>query len=565
MSHCPAPTTYRQFAAPRENRAVLVDPPLAEAGRLLDDNRRLRRQLDPYDASGRSLAELSDEARDDLLDQARQWTAAYRQPDVPSVDPRGPILLAGHQPEVFHPGVWLKNFALGHLAEVHQAAAVNLLVDSDTIKNTSLRTPGGTPDAVEVQAIAMDRPEPRVAYEERCVVAPGLWADFGLRVRRQIASLVSRPLIDEYWPMVCERARHTSRLGHCLAQARHQLEGRWGLRTLEVPQSRVCHSRAFLWFVAHLLAELPRFRAIHNEAVQEYRRVHRIRSAAHPVPDLAAEGDWLEAPLWTWTEEDPRRRRLFARCEGKQIVLSDRHGLRVALPLAPGGNAAGAVEVLSRLDRQGVRIRSRALITTLWARLALGDLFLHGIGGAKYDQVTDRIIERFFGFQPPGFLVISGTLLLPVASSQGALDQDRTIRRLLREAAFHPERLLVQGDWANLSDNIVAGLRSRMPRVLPDEARDLIAAKQRLITESYGSDSDPLPWQGYQRWKAFRQVNESLQPWLDEARAWLQQIETQTARNLRAEQLLHWREFGFCLYPENELREFFSALLPKNV
>ena len=39
----------------------------------------------------------------------------------------------------------------------------------------------------------------------------------------------------------------------------------------------------------------------------------------------------------------------------------------------------------------------------------LSDLFIHGIGGAKYDELTDQIICRFFGFEPPGFVALSAT------------------------------------------------------------------------------------------------------------------------------------------------------------
>ena len=57
---------------------------------------------------------------------------------------------------------------------------------------------------------------------------------------------------------LCDIHRESGRLGAALAQSRHQLEGRWGLETLEVPQSRICQSEPFCWFVAHLLARLPR-------------------------------------------------------------------------------------------------------------------------------------------------------------------------------------------------------------------------------------------------------------------------------------------------------------------
>src|SRR5262249_25362660 len=51
------------------------------------------------------------------------------------------ILMAGHQPELFHPGVWVKNFALAGLARAHRAEVVNLIVDYDGVKSTSLRVP----------------------------------------------------------------------------------------------------------------------------------------------------------------------------------------------------------------------------------------------------------------------------------------------------------------------------------------------------------------------------------------------------------------------------------------
>ena len=271
---------------------------------------------------------------------------------------------------------------------------------------------------------SFDRPDGRLPFEERRILDANLFASFGRRVAQRIAPLVPDPLIRRFWPMVLERARHVDRLGYCLAQARHQLEGQWGLQTLELPQSVVCDSEPFHWFLVHLIANIERFRDCYNQAVQEYRRANRIRNAAHPVPDLVAEGPWIEAPLWIWTAEQPQRRRVFVCRRGREVLVSDRAGQELRLPLTVDGDATDAVGRLMAWSRQGVKIRSRALITTLWARLALSDLFLHGIGGAKYDQVTDRLIETFFGLAPPGIMVLSATLYLPVQRPQA---QQRTI------------------------------------------------------------------------------------------------------------------------------------------
>ena len=198
------------------------------------------------------------------------------------------------------------------------------------------------------------------------------------------------------------------------------MEAGWGLQTLELPQSQVCDLPAMRWFICHLLAHLPRFWDSYNSALQEYRHAHKVRSAAHPVPELAAIDQWLEAPLWIWSVADPRRRRLFVTQQSDELILSDRAGFEARLSITADGLAASAVEQLAELSAQGVRLRTKALITTLGARLLLGDLFIHGIGGAKYDQLTDRIIEKFFGIEPPGFLVASGTLRLPIASGSSS-------------------------------------------------------------------------------------------------------------------------------------------------
>ena len=53
--------------------------------------------------------------------------------------------------------------------------------------------------------------------------------------------------------------------------ARREIEASWGVHNLEVPLSEVCETDGFYWFVSHLLAQLPRYSQVHNEALSEYR------------------------------------------------------------------------------------------------------------------------------------------------------------------------------------------------------------------------------------------------------------------------------------------------------
>lgn len=532
---------YRPLRAPRESGARIFIPPWDEIGSLVEANRS-KLAAACCDIQGKCLGRLAAAARTELVKAARRWTGQYRDLDGWADRPPERILLAGHQPQMFHPGVWLKNFALSRLAEEHQALGVNLVVDSDILRSASLRVPGGSPAAPRVANIPYDIGGAAVPLEERRILEPEVFAVFADRVEEQLASLVKNPLVGSYWRLVRRRAAEGNRLGACLAQARHAIEGEWGGRTLEIPQSAICDAPAYRWFLCHLLDELPRFRRNYNEVVRQYRTIHRIRSAAHPVPDLAEQDGWLEAPFWIWQTVDPRRQRLFARRVGKTVLLTDRRGLEISLPLSPGGDALGAVGALDDWAAKGVRIRSRALITTMWARLALGDLFVHGIGGAKYDQVTDALIWRFFGVAPPGFLAVSGTLHLPVAHQGDCGRAPRRIRQELRRLTFQPERYLDQIDPA-----------------VPAEAWRLAEEKRDWVfREVTGKNCR-------QRFLAIRGLNRELRRWVEPREAGLRRDLEVAEQSARASAILNSRDYGFCLYPAGALQDFFAGLLPKRV
>lgn len=517
----------QELRTPEESGRILIEPAFDRAADLAEQNRRSRDQSQ-YDFQGRSLPDLSRSARAEMLDAAWRWTGAYRDIPAPS-RPEETVYLAGHQPQLFHPGVWFKNFAIGSLAVGRQATAVNLIVDADVATEAALLVPGGPLGSPTVASIAFDRSVPHLPYEERRIADRELFHSFGSRVAAQIRPLVAHPLIQTFWPIVQRRARESALLGACLAQARHELEGAWGNRTLEVPLSSICRGEAFSWFAAHLLGRLSRFRDVYNDALREYRRLHHVRSLSHPAPELAEEAGWLEAPLWVWTANDPRRRRLFARVSGNTVALSDRRSWTASLPLGTEKDAGRAASILCEWQQGGVRIRPRALVTTLWARIMLGDLFVHGIGGAKYDRVTDRIIERFFGLPAPRFMVVSGTLLLPVERPDNALARAQAMTHQLHELAHHPERFL---DGTN------------------DAAAELVAEKRRWI------ETRPTRENARIRCRALRAINAALQPWVEPRRTRLSEDLAATLQLLEVRRILGSREYAFCLHPEPNLRRF---------
>jgi hypothetical protein len=523
-----------RLRAPQEDRAVVAEPPLAQAAELIRENRR-RLTLPDRDILGRPWNDLRRQAQRTALAAAEEYLRAAGTP-LRAGNPDS-LVMAGHQPELFHPGVWVKNFALQGIAQAHNATALNLVVDNDTVKSSAIRVP-----VVRIPPPPLSEFEPHLAivpfdhwtsetpYEERAVKDEALFASFPERVRQDWNFT---PLLESFWPLVLEEAKRTNLLGERIAAGRRILERRWGCANLEVPVSSLCRTEPFAWFACHLLIELQEFHTVYNTSVHEYRRQYGIRNRFHPVPDLAVEGDWWEVPFWAWRTGQARRQRLFARVTMDHVELRAGEELWPALP-----HGAALFKAWQELERRGFKVRSRALTNTLYARLFLCDLFLHGIGGGKYDELTDAIIRRFYGLEPPRYLVLSATLLLPLPAYPARTEQHHRLAREVRDLHYNPQQHLRDGA---LSDTHLRELLQRKRTWM--EEQPVEPAERRL------------------RFEVLRELNDRLRPYLaDQARRVRQELE-EVERELRANAVLRRRDYAFCLYTEELLRPFCTQFL----
>ncbi len=82
----------------------------------------------------------------------------------------------------------------------------------------------------------------------------------------------------------------------------------------------------------------------------------------------------------------------------------------------------------------------------MFSRFLLGDLFIHGIGGAKYDELGNEIARRFFNFEPPGFLTLSLTLWLGLQDDPATSAELAAVERQMRDLTFNPDRYLDEPD-----------------------------------------------------------------------------------------------------------------------
>lgn len=521
--------SVQSLRAPAEHGQMLAVPGLDQVGDLVARNRRIISENATTD-QGKMFAEdrlfarrlvhtLSTKYHHESNEPtADDWPEA---PQPLSPDERTkPWFVAGHQPELFHPGVWFKNFVLHHLAKRHGAVALNLIIDTDMVKPPVLHVPAGD----KIRRVPIDRISPASDYEECTVQDERLFGSVPARVAEFADSWGFKPLLDEFWQEVMKCAKRTQLLGERFGAARRALERRWGIMPREAPMSRVCQTPVFFLFLTRILIGLDQLHGVYNEVVQEYRRTHGIRSRSHPVPDLTRDGQWLETPFWAWRQGQTRRGKLFVRTTG------DRWTLRIDRDNDWTWDADGAPDLIGHCSR-GLRIRPRALTTTMFARMFLGDLFIHGIGGGIYDELTDRIIERFWGIEAPSYLIVSATLQLPLPRFPDAQQRAREMARRLRDLMYKPERFVD-------------------PQVT---FKLIIGEKQQLIQKDCATHAERLA-----RFHRIRQINERMHLLLGtqffDAKTQLQEAEQRVLQT----EIASRRDFPFCLYPEAMLREFFQ-------
>ena len=519
---------FRQYRAPRSNGETFIDPELSRAGVVAKENRTL------FESNDSLWHRLRQEARAQLITDAIRYTSVYRDTNWVAHETNSPIIMAGHQPSLFHPGVWFKNFALSRLSRTLGATGVNLVVDNDVAKGGSIRVPtiGDAGTLASTRVVRYDDFGGGVPYEQTTIGNLELFRQFAANVRSVVSPLVQNPCVTELWPHALNAIDRCGVAGCALAQARHGLEAQVGLRTLELPLGVVCRSRPFLEFVFQILSELPRFHQSYNDSTETYRAAHGIRSNAHPVPNLGQTNDWFEAPFWVYGNQSPNRKPVWVRCNGDELEVSDldKRSIRITT-----NNVSDAVDQLQAVITPEFKLRPRALLTTMYSRLVLSDLFLHGIGGGKYDQLGDMIIRSFFAVEPPGFMVLSATIHLPGTQPNDVLARIRQLRRSIRETHFQGERF---ADRADLGLELVEEKRSLLERIPPRGQRP---TWHREITS----------------------VNLRLSATLSSLRGEFLQSLRAAEREAASQSVLESREHPFCVYPLDYLVDAINKMLDR--
>lgn len=493
---------HNRLTAPAEHLGLLIEPsPAILLGGLLDPAAETR--WDKVEILDSNVSKLRESLRRRLKLEA-------------------PIIATGHQCEFFHAGVFAKIIATQKLAERAGGSACFLAVDSDVPKSALLAAPRVEDNLVKLEKLTLPACDQRLPFENQPGSSKSDWLEFISRIPQSTGTPESA------LPNFIAGVRLLSEKAVTLRGV--TLAGLAGvLKALNLPElpvfliSELSATPEFRALFAQIALNARRFANEFNAAQCAYRRTHQVRNPRRPAPLLAQIDDRTELPYWIFRRGQPRRR-LFTTLAGDRLVF---HADNEVI----GEDSASRMGRFENhrapwsIEREGWQIRPRALMLSAGARLLIADLFIHGIGGAKYDEMTEAFSRRFFGADLPPIGCVSATAYADLPLYGRTIDGLREAERAVRDIRFNPQRYA-----------------AHLPTALLRERSSLIEASDRLhATRSADRTSRR------EIFKRIRAVNGKLLALSADIVAELESGRDRTARELDSDRLAREREYFFAL------------------
>jgi len=351
------------------------------------------------------------------------------------------------------------------------------------------------------------------------------------RLREQgLASLgtLRAPALGRHFTTFCDAldqaAAITSDLGSCMTAARRIYERPAGTDYLEASVSMQSATSSYLRFAASLLLYAARFRSVMNAALADYRRRTGTRSRVQPFPDLGGDAERSDAPFWLLDGET------------RMPVSVGKHGTLFAGETAVIELGSDLDAAAGRLADAGFLLAPKALALTLFQRLFVADLFVHGTGGGRYDRVTDAVISEYYGIEPPAFAVASMTLLLPLGASLASAEEVAALEQRLHRFTHNPDQVLGEVEFDTIEECTRA---------------ELLAARKRELVETIGRPGANRKELGSRIREANEDLGVLLEPMVAELTATLARL-----RAVRdAADVFTDRTYPYCLWDPREVMD----------
>jgi hypothetical protein len=410
---------------------------------------------------------------------------------------RGPIIMSGHQPVLYHRGLAFKSETLSRFARESGGIGIHVVIDTDEGDGGAIAWPKVINDTLEIKrgSIVAEPPRggttfgiQRLASRDRIVE---LFEEIESDVRQSALSQVAR------------RVRHMREVYAALADQpvsiAHSI-ARWSVNPsahIEVLLSDLMTRTGLHDVIRELAKSGAQLVRAYNATLEEHRQEHRIENTANPFPNLKISEAGIELPFWVVEK-----------------------GVRSALFLLPG-------EVLPSLSHGFYA--PRGSITTLFLRGYCSDMFIHGLGGRRYDTFVDRFVRHYFNVELPKFVVASETQYL-FPNEVKRIGREVEIALQFKEIVARTEKFFGQ--------DIFSPEEERTLQLLIDSRNQLRAKIQQAQTEA---DRRPIA-------HALNEANRRVRDILEAGS--LQAIRARASSNEAALTRWKFREFPFFMFEE---------------
>jgi len=268
-----------------------------------------------------------------------------------SLDLSARLIATGHQAQLWHPGILVKDIAMDLAAQRFSAQRLHLVVDQDANEAWQLEVPSLDGDELRVKAVhlAVQTPGVPTGFQSPAEVN---------QLQERLAGLDSSltGVLAEALENLPDCESLAEQITLVLARLKKPYAG-------DVPVMMVSDLAGLDVFesvVLRMLNDAQACASSYNRAVAEYPQAG--------LTAMVVGRELIELPLWAVGWNEPRRR-VF-------VDLTDSDPMLVYDDGEP-------------IDRSLITLLPRALLLTAVMRGYLCDLFIHGIGGLIYDRVTE--------------------------------------------------------------------------------------------------------------------------------------------------------------------------------
>ncbi len=319
-----------------------------------------------------------------------------------------PIIANGHQPEFQHPGILFKDLLIHKIAGLTGGLPLHIVVDTDQFEMSY-----AYPERLEVgfahlktlhlkDAANRVYSQSELSQDERAELTSIIKSQIeeakyfiNPKIQTELVKILNRKL------ELLKTCQYLFEINETIREEFYQSRG---IHIYRINVSELVKLHSFKVLVETIREHLDDFMQVYNQSLIDYRKEHKIKNHAQPIPNLVSG----EMPFWI---------------------------------LDPATKKRNVMRVEDSLDN--ACILPKAVTLTMFLRLFMTDFFIHGKGGGRYEEVSEHIIKEFFKIEAAPYEVASATMNLNKTEWFPVPDVDeKELELKLRDAVYSPEKFL---------------------------------------------------------------------------------------------------------------------------